>query len=170
MAVLAAALPYISAAGTIFSAVNALQQGSAQKKAANYQAAQLEQQAGQERASAQRGAIEQRKRATLASSRVKSLSAASGGGVLDPSIVDITGDIGTQGEYNALSALYAGEERGRGLEMGASAKRFEGAEAKRASYYTAAGTLFNGLSNQAYRSSLMDKYSPTDKPGSFGYG
>lgn len=156
MTFMAAALPFISAAGTIVSTLGAISSGNAQQKAANYQAAQMDQQAGQERASAQRQAFEQRRKATLAGSRVTALAGASGAGVADPSVVDIMGDIQTQGEYNALSAMYTGEERARGYQMGADAKRFEGAEAKKAGYISAGGNLLSGVGNIGYRSTILN--------------
>lgn len=82
------------------------------------EAAQLQQQAGQQRASAQREAQEQRRRAAIASSNAQ---ARAGGGSTDSSILGLTGDIAGEGEYNALTAMYEGEERAIGSETQASA-------------------------------------------------
>ena len=150
-------------ASTVLSSVGAVQQGNAQKKAANYQAAQREQQAGQDRATSQRQAIGQRKQANLVASRTRANAAASGGGAFDPNVVDILGDIEGQGEYNALSALFNGEERARGMEMQASAARYQGRQAQTAGYTKAASTLLDGASQAA-----MMKYSPSG--GAFSGG
>lgn len=63
----------------------------------------------------------------LAASRATSIAAASGGGALDPTIIDILSGIDTQADENAQSALYSGEERARGLEYGAVIERSHGA-------------------------------------------
>lgn len=148
-------------AGTVVSTLGQIQAGNAARKSANFQAAQMNQQAGQERATGQRAAIEQRRTARLASSRATALAAASGGGATDPTILNILGDIHTEGEYNALSALFGGEERARGLEMGAAAKVVEGKSAKQASIISAGSTLSTGIGE-----SLMMKYGGTYKKGS----
>lgn len=130
-AMLAAVVPYIptilsviGGAVGIGGALKGAQASNAQAQIAatqsEYQAQQLDQQAGQTRASAQRTAIEQRRQAKIAQSN---LQAKTGGGSTDASILGLTGDIAGEGEYNALSALYEGEERARGLEMQASSAR-----------------------------------------------
>lgn len=126
-------------ASTVLTTVGQIQQGQGANEAAQYQAAQLEQNAGQARASAQRDAIEERRQAALANSRLQALA---GGGGLDPTIVHLAQNIAGEGEYRALTALYGGEERARGMETSASARRFEGEQAQRASYFKAAGTIF----------------------------
>lgn len=148
------------AAGTILGAAGMVQQGKAAKaqgralqQAADFEAAQRERIAGQERAAAQREAIIQRKEADLVASRGQAVAAASGAGALDPTIVDLLGDIEGEGEYRAALALYQGEERAIGQETAASARRFEGASARmagnaaaRSSNLAAAGTLLRGAS------------------------
>lgn len=152
-------LTALTIGSTLFSAAGTIASGNAARGAANYQARQMEQQAGQERASSQRVAIEQRHKATIANSRVQALSAASGAGALDPTVVNIQSDIAGQGEYNALSALFNGEERARGMETQASAKRFEGQQAKTASVMGAGTALMSGASTiMGGGSSLLDKY------------
>lgn len=128
-------------------------QGKAQQQATDYQAQQAVVQAGQERAAAQRRAIAQRRATDRVQSNLQARAAASGGGALDPSVIDISGDIAQEGEYRALSALYEGEDRARGLENSASLRRYEGS-ASRAAGNTAAdiygtralGTALSGAS------------------------
>ena len=142
-----------------------------QAKLATRQAQQMEQEAGQERAVSQRAAMEERRRGRFVSSEAQAIAAASGAGALDPTIVNILGDIGAEEETRALTALYMGEERARGLEYGAKLTRaggrgdiyaaqralqaggIEASAAKRASYFGAAGTLLEG------GSSLFSKYA-----------
>ena len=148
--------------GTILSTVGNSSAGKAQQRADNFQAGQMEQQAGQERAASQRAGAEQRRRARLAESRVRALSAASGGGASDPTVTSITGDIAAEGEYRALTALYEGEERARGMEMGAVAKRYEGTTARQAGDIAAATSVFKGStifgSGYGGAQSLLEKY------------
>lgn len=177
----AVAIPLIlTAASTIVGVVGSIRQAQAQKIAAQTQeqaglyerqlaerqAQALELKAGQERAVSQRAAIEQRRRGALVSSRAQALAAASGAGALDPTVVGIMGDLETETEVRALTALYEGEETGRGLEYGALLERAggegalyaarAGAGASRAaasrSYLQAGGTLISG------GASLYDKY------------
>ena len=182
------------AASTLVGTVGQIQQGQAAKAAgqaqaqsAQYQAAlqeksakSIEQQASEERASAQRASIEQRRQGKLASSRAQTVAAASGAGALDPTIVNIMGDLDTETEYRALTAMYEGEERARGLETeaglrragaagtryGGEVARVSGNAAARRSYYGAAGTLLEGGGR------LYDRYSsrkPQTLKSKYGY-
>jgi hypothetical protein len=176
------------AAGTLAGAAGAISSGNAQKAAGEQQsrvmeyqarvrereALALEQNAGQERASAQRAAIEENRKADLVSSRAKAVGAASGAGSLDPTMVDILGGIETEGAYRAATALAQGEDRALGQEYsavlsraGAASDRYAGEYAKASgvaaqqrSYLQAGGTLAMGFSKFGSKlSSLYDKYS-----------
>ena len=182
------------AASTLAGVVGGVQQGSAMKAAgqAQYQsslnqaalaeasAKALEQSAGQERAAAQRAAAEQRRQGRHVSSRAQAVAAASGAGALDPTIVNILGDLDTETEYRALTAMYEGEEKARGMETeagirraggaadvyaGEAAKRYGGSRA-RAAYMGATGTLLSG------GATLYDRYSnrPKKAPSFDDYG
>lgn len=172
-AAIAAAAPSLSTIGTVaaiggsvLSGLGQIQAGKAANVNAKFQAAQLEQQAGQERASSQRVAIEERRRAAIASSNAQAAAASSGGGATDPTVLNITGGIAEQGEYNALSALFEGEERARGLNLQATSRRMEGKQARKAGYISGASTIIGGAGN-----ALMAKYGPTSAaPTSDGYG
>lgn len=129
--------------GLAVSAAGARQQGKDAQAMANYQAQQLEQKAGQDRATAQRRSIEDRRQASLAMSRVQAVA---GGGGADPSILGLTGDIAGEGEYNALASLYEGEERAIGREMQATGARAEGDAARSASRYKVASNILQGAS------------------------
>ncbi len=106
--------------------------GEARQQVLEHQAAQARQSAGQERAASQRDAIEQRRRARLISSRALAVAAASGAGAGDPTIENILGEIGAEGEFRALNELFLGEERARDLELQAALRVFEGAQERRA--------------------------------------
>lgn len=149
MAFMAAALPYLAAAGSVLSAVGSIQQGKAMERAAKFEADQLDQNAKQARAASQRDAMEQRRRAEFAQSRALAVAAASGAGALDPTVVDLIGDLGAEGDLNARTALYAGEERGKGMEAQASARRYEGSQARRAANMKAFSTILSSAGSMA---------------------
>lgn len=115
-----------SISGGMSAAKAAKQAGENQKAESDFEAAQMNQAAGQARAASQRDAEEQRRQTALVQSRALALSAASGAGTTDPSVVNLIGDIAGQGAYRAGVALYQGDEKARQLEMGASSKLYEG--------------------------------------------
>ncbi len=118
--ILQVAGPLLGMAGAASVGGAAAAQATGAANQADYQAAQLDQQAGQTRASSQRTAIDQRRQAKIAQSN---LQAATGGGSSDASILGLTGQIAGEGEYNALTAMYEGEEQARGTEMQATSAR-----------------------------------------------
>lgn len=144
-------------AGTILGGVGQIISGIGAKREAGFEADQMLQNAGQERASSQRAATEERRQKRLVESRAQAVAAASGGGASDPTVVDIMGDLETQGEYKALTALWDGEERARGLEGAASAKKAQGSMALTQGLIGAAGTFLQG------GESLFDKYATKKK-------
>lgn len=155
-----------SVAGTLFEvggagmAAEGAKAAAARRQAAlGFEAEQLRVQAGQSVAAAQHAAREQRRQADLLQSRAIAVAAASGGGVSDPTVVNILGKIAGEGAYRAGLAIYEGEERARTLRMGAAARDYEGALAIEAgdlaadAYGMQAGaSLFKGTS------SLFSKY------------
>jgi hypothetical protein len=107
----------------------------------------MEASAKTERAKAQRQAFDQRRQADLMSSRAQAVSAASGAGAgADaPSIVKIMSDIAGQGELNAQTAMWNGEEQARGLELGAKNARASGRSSMLGSLLGAGATLGTGF-------------------------
>lgn len=134
-------------AGTVGTLVSSESQAAAAKaggkdanRVAKWEAAQLERNAGQERAAAQRQAIEENRQGRLAMSRARALAGSSGAGVTDPTVTNILADLAAQGETNALTALWEGEESARNMEFQAAGRRYEGGQAKAAGDYTAKAT------------------------------
>ena len=156
----------LAVGGTLLSAYGQIQQGNAaaamgkaQQQADEYQASQMKVQAGQERAAGQRRAYEERRKGELVMSKAQAQAAASGSSSLDPSIIDIMGDLESETQYNVDVTNYESEDRARDLETGASLKSYEGQMAKaagkmqkRSSTIAAAGSLLKG------GSTLMEKY------------
>lgn len=159
---LAVAGTVVGAVGTLVSSESSASAAKAAGKDANrvakWEAAQLERNAGQERAAAQRQAIEERRQGRLAISRARALAGASGAGVSDPTVTNILADLASQGETNALTAMWEGEESARNMEFQAAGRRYEGATAKaagktqaaairRAGYLDTIGTVLEGGSD-----------------------
>jgi hypothetical protein len=150
---LAHAIPLaLAVAGTALSAGGTIIGSQAEGRELNLQATQLDAQAGRERATSQRQAMEERRQARLASSRGLALAAASGGGTDDPSVVNALASIEGEGEYRAMSALYSGEESAKGMEDEADARR-RGAKSTKAG-----GLIKAGSTILSAGSSLHGKY------------
>lgn len=124
-------------------------QGRAQRDRAEFVAAQNERVAGNERATAQRQAIEQQRQKRLTQSRAQAVAAASGGGALDPGVLDIMGGLEDQGNYNALVALYEGESSARNYENQAALTRWQGEQAMNAAGVEAWGSRVQGSNARA---------------------
>lgn len=135
--------------GAGVGAISSAAQGRAAQKQADFQAAQLEQRAGQERAQAQRVAEDKRREASILASNLRAAAGASGGGVTDPTVSKLEADIAGQGEYNALAALFNGEEQALSNETQAAAARVSGKTARKAGYLGAASDLLSGAANSA---------------------
>ena len=167
-------IPVAIAASTLLQVEGQKQQGEAARRegqrrriAAEFEAAQLEQQAGQSIAVSQRQALDVRRQARLVQSRALALAAASGGGASDPTVVRIMADIAGEGAYRAQVALYGGLEEARRLRMGAKAKRYGGAmaeeagiDAQRTANTLAVATAFSGAAN----TTMAARYGGTRPP------
>ena len=151
-----AAIPLVlMLAGTAISAAAQHKQGQEQQNLANYEAAQLDQNAGQAQASSQRAALNEQRNTSLLLSRARAVAAASGGGVSDPAVVNIMARIAGEGTYRADTARYEGDTQARGMKMQADALRYQGAGAAQAGNLTAASTALSGGA-QSY--SMYKKY------------
>ena len=120
----------IAGQGALLSGAAARLDGYRRRVAAEFQAEQLDMEAGQAVAAAQRAAIEQRRAASLAASRAMAVAGAAGVDASDPSMVRLISTVAGEGYLRAASALYAGNERARIAAMGAAGKRYEGAMAE----------------------------------------
>lgn len=159
----------LTVGSTLFSAVGAIRAGNDAKSAADYEAAQQERMAGQERAAGQRRMIEEMRQMRLTTSRARAVNAASGGGALDPSVIDIMGDLESEGQYRADTAMYESEERARNLQGGANISRFQGKQARTAGYIKGISTLASGASTLYSRFGDANP-SSSDTGGAYGGG
>lgn len=152
MAWLAAAAPYITAGTTALSVYSQVQQGNAAKAQQEILASQREKQANQALVEAQAEAANERKKAKYLRSRAQATAGKSGTDLSSPDISNILTDIDTEGEMNALNALFSGEYMARGLRTGAAVARANGRVAQSARYLSAATTTLSGAT------SFYDKY------------
>lgn len=182
MAMLAAALPAIAGAagtaaaagssfatlatiaqigGTILSGIGALQSLSGGNQQAKGIQAAAVQAAGQERAKSQYAAQEQRRQAALVSSRARAVAGASGGGATDPTIVDITSELAGEGEYRALTAMYEGEDRARGIVSQGNADAYSAKASGHTGFMSGMSNVLSGAT------SLFSKYSAPSNSASY---
>jgi hypothetical protein len=153
--------------GALVSAAGTIAAGKAQQQAADYEAAQLDVQAKDERAAAQAQALDERRRQRLALSALTARSAASGFTATDPTTMKLAGDIAKYGEYRAQSAQYVGNSRAAGLNAQATGARLSGQAAVTGSYYGAAGTIIGGIGGMA---DTYARYSRPSTVNNYYYG
>lgn len=168
-------------AGTGIGAAGDLARGNAtmlaaqrKSQASEFEAEQLDQQAGQEVAASQRGAADEALKTALINSAALARAAASGAGASDPTVVAIMAKTAGMGSYRQNLALYQGEAQARLDNLRATADRYQASNtladasaAQSASRMTAAATLFSGGAKAA---SLASKFwtSPTGGGGTGG--
>ena len=125
----------------VMSVFGKVYQGQAQKASLQGAANQLNMEAGQAVASGiQRSIMERRKTAYVASNANAEI-AAGGLTTTGTSAQAVVGQIKGQGEYNARTALYEGQERANELNYDASLRRNEAKAAATAGYLSAAGSV-----------------------------
>lgn len=135
--------------------------GEALRIAAQFQADQLREQAGDAIASAQRAAFNEDRRARYVASDILAKAAASGGGASDPTIVNLIAQTAAEGAYRQQVALYEGDARARQLRLQATAKEFEGASEEASAKRTGRGQMFGAATTllKGYaRDSMLARY------------
>jgi hypothetical protein len=141
--------------GTFLSYKGEKQIGKAQADLANFEAAQLDQNAGQVQAAGQRAAEEERRKTTLLLSRAQAVAAASGAGTLDPSVLKVIAGVAGEGALNAATTQYNYDEQARGMRNEGKGRRYSGQLAKAASRIRANTTALSGAA------SMLSKWGPT---------
>lgn len=130
----------IGVGSSIFSGEYAYDQSKNQANA-------LERNASTTRAATQRDAIEIRRNKDYTKSRAVAVMAASGASTDDPGMVNLMAEIEKEGEIQALTKLWVGEDRARGMEDSAAVARNEGKASRTSGYLNAATTALSGYSN-----------------------
>jgi len=167
------AAPYIlSAAGSAVAGVSAMGEGKAGavagRQAAEFTAGQLEREAAEDRAAAQRAAMEEEAKAELVQSRRAALAAASGAGA-GASLLDMYEDTEARAQYLADIERYKGESKARGNLDHAAATRVQAGNAAAASIrkgdaafvgtmLEATGTAAKGYAEYRYPNSRRARY------------
>lgn len=159
---MAAAIPFIQGAAAVVGAINAIQQGRAQKAAADYNATISTQNAAIAQADAAAQAAQIDRENYLRLGQIRTAQGKSGGEAGSGSVLDVLGDVAAQGELDRQMALYGGEQRARGYANTAALDTFSGRQAESAGYLRAGAELLGGGA-KAYQS-----YTSLSQPTSRG--
>lgn len=141
---LAAIAPMLTVVSTALSVVGQISQANQAKKSADFESAQLQEQAQEANAAASRKAATDIRMGGLAMSRARAVSAGDGGTATDPTAVNLEQNISGQSEYNALTDLWSGSAEAAGLQTRANAATATGENAQNAGYFGAATTALSG--------------------------
>ena len=137
-------IPFLQAAGAVIGVIGALQQGQAQKNAANFNAAVAAQNAQLSRDEAAAAARQQDRETYLRLGAVRAAQGHSGGTGDAGSVLDIIGDSAAQSELEKQNILYRGELKARGYTNTATLDTISGQNAVTSSYYKAGSELLSG--------------------------
>jgi hypothetical protein len=134
--------------------------GQRAQNEANFEADQMDVNAGQAKAAAQRSAENVQLQSDVMQSRGLALAAASGGGASDPAIVNLLARNAGVGAYQKAIALYQGDTAARDMQLREEATRY-GGELSMYDGQTAqrAGMMAAGASLLKDGSSLYSKYA-----------
>lgn len=151
MAFLAAAAPYLAAAGTAVTVLSEAKAGADANAQAKAQAAAFVNKANADAAAAERQAIQSRREGQYLASRAQAIAAASGAGASDPTVANIIGGIKGQSEYTALTQLYEGETDAGNALSNSQAVRNEGRAAQGAGTLRGVSTVLSGASDMYWK-------------------
>ena len=101
-----------------------------------YDAARFKEQSKAEQAAAQRDMIEQRRVQKLVESTAIARAGSSGGDVGDPTVLNIMGDIGQEGQFAVDAARYTGDSAASLLNTEAALALYEGQQSAGMTRYT----------------------------------
>ena len=156
--------------GSLLSAFGSLTEGRQMYAASQYQAKQMESNAGQAEAAGQRDAINQLRQSELMQSRALAVAGASGAGATDPTVLRLISGIAGEGALAAQTAMFNANEQARGMRNQASATRFEGKQAKSASKIKAISTVLSGAGSAAMAGSRFNNGGWFGMGNAAGYG
>lgn len=160
--------PSLQIGSTVLSAGSQVARGIATKAVAQrrraeleFEAKQLDAEAGQSQAASQRSAEDVERNVALVNSAALARAAASGAGASDPTVLKIISRTAQEGAYRRDVALYEGEAQARLDRMRAGAMRFEGAvgetDANSAKSLANMGAVSTVLSGVAKATSMFSK-------------
>jgi hypothetical protein len=129
--------------GTALSAAGKISAGNAQRGALDASANELTQEAGQSVAAGIQGAEAQRRRTGYVASNAQARIAGGGLTTTGTSAQETIGGIKGQGEYEALTQLYQGEDRANELDFRGNQMRVQGSNAVRAGIMAGTTSFFD---------------------------
>lgn len=136
-------------AGTAASVAGSLRAGKAAEQEAEFAAKQQERQAAETLAAGTRQVAERRRTANKLMSDQLASAANSGGGVANPTILDIIGDTAGRGEFLAQSDIFNAESAATGMRDQAAVYRAKGRNARGASWLDAFSEGVSGFGKAA---------------------
>ncbi len=138
----------------VLQAGGQLASGFAKASEADSEAQQLEINAGQTIAGAQREAFLTRQKGEFVASRQRAIAAGSGTTATDVGVTNLVGETGREAEYSALSSLYTGQSQAQQMRLQAQMARYQGKQDVVASGIQAIGTLAGSSGGD----NLFEKY------------
>ena len=139
----------LSAVGTGMAAGGQLAAGSQAAALGRAQAASLQVQAGQDVAQGTQEAANQTLDTKFIISNVRGAAASSGGVATSPTVVGIEGQIAARGSYNALSDMYAANEKSNALNYQGALDVYSGNVTQTADQVKAFATVLSGAGSLA---------------------
>ena len=154
---MAVAIPFMMIAGAAISAIGALQQGEAAKKAADYNATISTQNAAIARQNAADKARQADRETYLRLGSIRANQGAAGGAAGEGSVLDVIGDVAAQSELQRQQIIYQGELQARGFQNDATLETFSGKTKQESSYWKAGSELLGGASNYMNASNSLTR-------------
>jgi hypothetical protein len=152
----------LDAFGQAAGGVSHVMFGIQARQAAQFEAAQMRQNANTAEAASQRTASDIDRQTQFVTSRALAVAAGSGGGASDPTVVNLIARDAGEGAYQKQLALYGGRDRARLDNEQADAKTFEGKSTFDNSLQVGAaaygGAAANLLKSQAKGASLFQRF------------
>lgn len=140
---MAAAVPYAIIGGALMSGMNAIQQGSAARAGAEYNARIARENAEIAREQTVQAVRQADREAYLRLGAIRAAAGASGG-KQDGSVLDVLADTAAQNEIHRQDIIRRGELAERGHRNTAQLEEFSGANAERSGYLAAGAELLQG--------------------------
>jgi len=128
-------------------AVSALNEGAQKRKQLRGEGDALRDAANRKMAATTADMAELQRQKEYVESQAIAVAAASGGGIDDPTIVNLIGDLNAEGEYRVMTKLYTGSDEAAGLRYQSEAAYAEGEAALNAGYVNAAKTVMSSYGN-----------------------
>lgn len=153
---MAVAIPYLVIAAAGVAAVGAIQQGQAARAASKYNTVVQTQNAQLARAEALTLSQQQDRQNYLRLGAINAAAGKSGGSASEGSVLDVIGDVASQGELQKQQIRLGGELKARDFTNTAMLDDARGRQAQRSSYFQAGGDLLAGGSSY-YSNSLLSR-------------